>query len=155
MDTERRMTTQEMLTQHKKLMDEAQRLEPSVMVTERNWNAMLKMQHDLFQQQIQLNADLKTLLTRAEAQESLIKMQTSADEFARQAGSLNERYSSNCKALTENTKNALTTILDDTRKQLSETVRETKKKIRTYAWISITAVIYCAALCALVVLWSR
>ena len=74
-----------MLTQHKKLMDEAQRLEPSVMVTERNWNAMLKMQHDLFQQQIQLDADLKTLLTRAEAQESLIKMQTSADEFAGQA----------------------------------------------------------------------
>ena len=61
MDTERRMTTQEMLTQHKKLMDEAQRLEPSVMVTERNWNAMLKMQHDLFQQQMQLDTDLKML----------------------------------------------------------------------------------------------
>ena len=44
MDTERRMTTQEMLTQHKKLMDEAQRLEPSVMVTERNWSALLEMQ---------------------------------------------------------------------------------------------------------------
>ena len=64
MDTERRMTTQEMLTQHKKLMDEAQQLETSVMVTERNWNAMLKMQHDLFQQQMQLDANLKTLLTR-------------------------------------------------------------------------------------------
>ena len=37
------MTTQEMLTQHKKLMDEAQRLEPSVMVTERNWSAMLEI----------------------------------------------------------------------------------------------------------------
>ena len=155
MDTERRMTTQEMLTQHKKLMDEAQRLEPSVMVTERNWNAMLKMQHDLFQQQMQLDADLKTLLTRADAQESLIKMQTSAENFEKQAGSLNEKYSSGCKALTENTKNALTTILDDTRKQLSETVRETKKKIRLCAWISITAVICCATLCALAVLWSR
>ena len=127
MDTERRMTTQEMLTQHKKLMDEAQRLEPSVMVTERNWNAMLKMQHNLFQQQMQLDADLKTLLTRAEAQESLIKMQTSADEFARQAGSLNEKYSSGCKALTETTKNALTTILNDTKNQLSDTVQEARK----------------------------
>ena len=144
-----------MLTQHKKLMDEAQRLEPSVMVTERNWNAMLKMQHDLFQQQMQLDADLKTLLTRAEAQESLIKMQTSADEFARQAGSLNERYSSNCKALTENTKLSLTAILNDTKKQLSNTVQETRKKIRTCAWISITALILCAALCVLVALWSR
>ena len=47
MDTERRMTTQEMLAQHKKLMDEAQRLEPSVMVTEKNWNAMLEMQDGL------------------------------------------------------------------------------------------------------------
>ena len=155
MDTERRMTTQEMLTQHKKLMDEAQRLEPSVMVTERNWNAMLKMQHNLFQQQMHLDTDLKKLLTREDAQESLIKMQTSAEKFEKQAGSLNEKYSSGCKALTETTKNAMTTILDDTRKQLSETVRETKKKIRTCAWISIMAVICCAALCALVVLWSR
>ena len=154
MDTERRMTTQEMLAQHKKLMDEAQRLEPSVMVTERNWNAMLEMQDRLFRQQMQLDTDLKMLLTKAEAQESLIKMQTSAENFEKQAGSLNERYSSNCKALTETTKNALTTILDDTRKQLSETVRETKKKIRTCAWISITAVICCAALCALAVLWN-
>ena len=155
MDTERRMTTQEMLTQHKKLMDEAHRLEPSVMVTEKNWNAMLKMQHNLFQQQMQLDTDLKMLLTKAEAQEALTAMQMSAENFEKQAGNLNARYSSACKALTETTKNALTTILDDTRKQLSETVRETKKKIRTCAWISIMAVICCAALCALVVLWSR
>ena len=155
MDTERRMTTQEMLTQHKKLMDEAQRLEPSVIVTERNWSVLLEIQDRLFRQQMQLDANLKMLLTKAEAQESLIKMQTSAENFEKQAGSLTERYSSNCKALTENTKLSLTTILDDTRKQLSETVRETKKKIRTCAWISITAVICCAALCALAVLWSR
>ena len=155
MDTERRMTTQEMLTQHKKLMDEAQRLEPSVMVTERNWNAMIKMQHNLFQQQMQLDTDLKKLLTREDAQESLIKMQTSAEKFEKQAGSLNERYSSGCKALTETTKNALTTILNDTKKQLSNTVQETRKKIRTCAWISITALILCATLCALAVLWSR
>ena len=154
MDTERRITTQEMLTQHKKLMDEAQRLEPSVIVTERNWSALLEMQDRLFRQQMQLDADLKMLLTKAEAQESLIKMQTSAENFERQAWNLNERYSSGCKALTETTKNALTTILDDTRKQLSKTVRETKKKIRTCAWISITALILCAALCALAVLWS-
>ena len=91
----------------------------------------------------------------AEAQESLIKMQTSAENFEKQAGSLNERYSSNCKALTENTKLSLTAILNDTKKQLSNTVQETRKKIRMCAWISITAVILCAALCALVVLWSR
>ena len=155
MDTERRMTTQEMLTQHKKLMDEEQRLEPSVMVTERNWSALLEMQDRLFRQQMQLDADLKMLLTKAEAQESLIKMQTSAENFERQAGSLNERYSSNCKALTENTKLALTEILNDTKKQLSDTVQEARKKIRLCAWISIMAVICCAALCALAVLWSR
>ena len=144
-----------MLTQHKKLMDEAQQLETSVMVTERNWSAMLKMQHDLFQQQMQLDADLKTLLTKEEAQTALNEMQESAEKFERQAGSLNERYSSNCKALTENTKLSLTAILNDTKKQLSNTVQETRKKIRTCAWISITAVILCAALCALAVLWSR
>ena len=144
-----------MLTQHKKLMDEAQRLEPSVMVTERNWNAMLKMQHNLFQQQMQLDADLKTLLTREDAQTALSEMQTSAEKFERQAGNLNEKYSSGCKVLTESTKIALTETLNDTKKQLSDTVQEAQKKIRLCAWISITAVILCAALCVLVVLWSR
>ncbi|MFR1222614.1 MAG: relaxase/mobilization nuclease domain-containing protein [Oscillospiraceae bacterium] len=138
-----------------KLMDEAQRLEPSVMVTERNWSALLEMQDRLFRQQMQLDANLKTLLTREDTQETLTEMQMSAEEFSRQAGSLNEKYSSGCTALTETTKNALTTILNDTKKQLSNTVQETRKKIRTCAWISITAVILCAALCALAVLWSR
>ena len=155
MNTEQRLTTEELAVRHRKSMDEAQRVETGVMVTEKNWKALLEMQDRLFRQQMQLDADLKMLLTKAEAQESLIKMQTSAENFEKQARSLNEKYSSGCKALTETTKNALTTILDDTRKQLSETVRETKKKIRTCAWISIMAVICCAALCALVVLWSR
>ena len=155
MDTERRMTTQEMLAQHKKLMDEAQRLEPSVMVTERNWKAMLEMQDRLFRQQMQLDTDLKMLLTKAEAQESLIKMQTSAENFEKQAGSLNEKYSSGYKTLTESTKNALTTILNDTKNQLSDMEQTAQKKIITCAWISITALILCAALCALAVLWSR
>ena len=116
---------------------------------------MLKMQHDLFQQQMQLDADLKTLLTKQEAQSALSEMQMSADEFTRQAGSLNERYSSSCKTLTESTKLALTTILNDTEKQLSDMVQEARKEIITYAWISAAAVICCAALCALAVLWSR
>ena len=143
-----------MLAQHKKLMDEAQRLEPSVMVTERNWSALLEMQDRLFRQQMQLDTDLKMLLTKAEVQEVLTEMQTSAEKFEKQAGSLNERYSSGCKALTENTKLALTEVLNDTKKQLSDTVQEARKKIHLCAWVSITAVILCAALCALAVLWS-
>ena len=144
-----------MLTQHKKLMDEAQQLETGVMVTERNWKALLEMQDRLFRQQMQLDANLKTLLTREDAQTALNEMQESTEKIEKQAGSLNEKYSSGCKALTETTKNALTTILNDTKNQLSNTVQETRKKIRTCAWISITAVILCAALCSLAVLWSR
>ena len=155
MDTERRMTTQEMLTQHKKLMDEAQRLEPSVMVTERNWSALLEMQDRLFRQQMQLDTELKMLLTKAEAQESLIKMQTSAENFEKQAGSLSAGYSSACKELTDSTQKSMTMILTDTKNQLTDTVQDAKKKIHLCAWISITAVILCAVLCALAVLWSR
>ena len=154
MDTERRMTTQEMLAQHKKLMDEAQRLEPSVMVTERNWSALLEMQDRLFRQQMQLDADLKMLLTREDAQTALNEMQESTEKFEKQAGSLNEKYSSGCKALTETTKNALTAILNDTKNQLSDMEQTAQKKIITCAWISTAAVILCAALCALAVLWS-
>ena len=103
MDTEQRMAVEELTAQHRKSLDEARRLEPAVMVTERNWNAMLKMQHDLFQQQRQLDADLKTLLTREDAQTALNEMQESAEKFERRAGNLNETYSSSCKALTETT----------------------------------------------------
>jgi len=136
-------------------MSEVQQLETSVMVTERNWSALLEMQDRLFRQQMQLNADLKTLLTKQEAQEALTAMQASATEFAGQAGSLNARYSSACKELTNSARWAMTTILDDAKKQLSDTTQKAAKKIRLCAWVSITAVILCAALCALAVLWSR
>ena len=136
-------------------MDEARQLEPSVMVTERNWSALLEMQDRLFRQQMQLNADLKTLLTKQDAQEALTEMQMSATEFERQAGSLNARYSSACKELTNSARWAMTTILDDAKKQLSDTTQKAAKKIRLCAWVSITAVILCATLCALAVLWSR
>ena len=151
MDTERRMTTQEMLTQHKKLMDEAQRLEPSVMVTERNWSALLEMQDRLFRQQMQLDTDLKMLLTKQDAQEALTAMQASAAEFERQAGNLNAKYSSACKELTDSTQKAVTTISESSKQEFSALAQAAKKKIHLCAWISITAVI----LCALVVLWSR
>ena len=144
-----------MLTQHKKLMDEAQRLEPSVMVTERNWSALLEMQDRLFRQQMQLNADLKTLLTKQETQNALTEMQMSAAEFERQAGSLSAGYSSACKELTDSTQKSMTMILTDTKNQLTDMVQDAKKKIHLCAWISITAVILCAALCSLAVLWSR
>ena len=136
-------------------MNEAQQLETGVMVTERNWSALLEMQDRLFRQQMELDADLKTLLTREDAQTALNEMQESAEKFERQAGNLNETYSSNCKALTETMKNVLTEILNDTKKQLSDTVQEAREKIRFCAWISAAAVVLCAALCVLVGLWSR
>ena len=144
-----------MLTQHKKLMDEAQRLEPSVMVTERNWSALLEMQDRLFRQQMQLDANLKTLLTKQEAQNALTEMQMSAAEFARQAGNMSARYSSRCKELTERTQNAVTSISESSNREISTVAQEARKKIYLCAWISLTAVILCAALCILAVLWSR
>ena len=155
MDTEQRMTVEELTAQHRKSLDEARRLEPAVMVTERNWNAMLEMQDRLFRQQMQLDANLKTLLTKAEAQEALGAMQMSAAEFERQAGSLSAGYSSVCKELTESTKTALSTVTQETNQQLSNMARAAKKKIRLCAWVSITAVILCTALCSLTVLWSK
>ena len=82
MDTEQRMTVEELAAQHRKSLDEARRLEPAVMVTEQNWKALLEMQDRLFRQQMQLDTDLKMLLTKAEAQEALTAMQASATEFA-------------------------------------------------------------------------
>ena len=103
----------------------------------------------------QLDADLKKLLTKQDAQEALTAMQASAAEFERQAGSLSAGYSSVCKELTESTQNAVTLISENGERAISTVIQEAKKKIHLCAWISITAVILCAVLCALVVLWSR
>lgn len=155
MDIEQRKSPEELQKLHRQLMNEAKQLEPSVMVTEKNWNAMLDMQNRLFRQQMQLDANLKTLLTREDAQDALTEMQMSAAEFERQAGSLSARYSSACKELTECIQNAVTSISESSNREISTVAQESKKKIRLCAWISITAVILCAALCSLAVLWSR
>ena len=121
------------------------------MVTEKNWSAMLEMQDRLFRQQMQLDTDLKTLLTREDAQTALNEMQESTEKFEKQAGNLNARYSSACKELTDSTQKAVTTISESSKQEFSALAQAAKKKIHLCAWISITAVI----LCALVVLWSR
>lgn len=103
----------------------------------------------------QLDADLKKLLTKQDAQEVLTEMQMSAAEFAGQAGSLSAGDSSACKELTESTQKAVTLISENGERAISTVIQEAKKKIHLCAWISITAVILCAVLCALAVLWSR
>ena len=103
----------------------------------------------------QLDADLKKLLTKREAQEALNAMQMSAENFEKQAGSLSAGYSSACKELTESTKTALNTVTKETNQRLSNMTQAAKKKICLCAWISITAVILCATLCALAALWRR
>ena len=145
MDTERRMTTEELAVRHRKSMDEARRLETGVMVTEQNWNAVLRMQNDLFLQMQQLNTDLKMLLTKQDAQESLTEMQMSAENFEKQAGSLSAGDSSACKELTESTQKAVTLISENGERAISTVIQEAKKKIHLCAWVSITAVILCTA----------
>ena len=103
----------------------------------------------------QLDADLKKLLTKQDAQEALTAMQMSAAEFERQAGNLSVRYSSVCKELTERTQKAVTLISENGERAISTVIQEANKKLYLCAWISIAALILCAALCALVVLWSR
>ena len=67
----------------------------------------------------QLDADLKKLLTKQDAQEALTEMQMSAAEFERQAGNLSVRYSSVCKELTERTQKAVTLISENGNREIS------------------------------------
>ena len=75
----------------------------------------------------QLDADLKKLLTKQDAQEALPEMQMSAAEFARQAGNLSARYSSACKELTERTRKAVTLISENGERAISTVAQEAKK----------------------------
>ena len=75
----------------------------------------------------QLDADLKKLLTKREAQEALNAMQMSAEHFEKQAGSLSARYSSACKELTERTQKAVTLISENGERAISTVAQEAKK----------------------------
>lgn len=75
----------------------------------------------------QLDADLKKLLTKQDAQEVLTEIQMSAAEFARQAGSLSAGYSSACKELTERTQKAVTMISENGERAISTVAQEAKK----------------------------
>ena len=75
----------------------------------------------------QLDADLKKLLTKQDAQEVLTAMRMSTAEFSRQAGSLSARYSSNCKELTDSTQKAVTMISENGKRAISTVVQEAKK----------------------------
>ena len=75
----------------------------------------------------QLDTDLKKLLTKQDAQEALTEMQMSAAEFERQVGSLNARYSSACKELTERTQKAVTLISENGERAISTVAQEAKK----------------------------
>ena len=72
----------------------------------------------------QLEVNPKTLLTRKDAQETLTAMQMSAAEFAGQAGSLNVRYSSACKELTERTQKAVTLISENGNREISTVAQQ-------------------------------
>ena len=76
-----------MLTQHKKLMDEAQRLEPSVMVTERNWSALLEMQDRLFRQQKYTEIWLQTIAPDKLAKSTLVREKQNIERFKPYLGS--------------------------------------------------------------------
>lgn len=75
----------------------------------------------------QLDADLKKLLTKQDAQEVLTEMQMSAAEFAGQAGSLSAGDSSACKELTESTQKAVTLISENGERAISTVAQEAKK----------------------------
>ena len=75
----------------------------------------------------QLDADLKKLLTKQDAQEALTAMQMSAENFEKQAGSLSARYSSACKELTERTQKAVTLISENGERAISTVAQEAKK----------------------------
>ena len=75
----------------------------------------------------QLDADLKKLLTKQDAQEALTAMQASAAEFAGQAGNLSARYSSVCKELTDSTQKAVTMISENGERAISTVAQEAKK----------------------------
>ena len=167
--TERRLSPEELKELNKMAMMQARDTETEVRVTEHNWQGLLILMENILRTQETLltEDDLLDYLNRfiSICSGHLSRMEDTEQEYLKQAGKLNEAFSSGsskvCSAAQESVKSigreAESTMRDLTCKtdsSLEELRQETRKRLRISTIISTIWVMLLAGLCTVLHLWN-
>ena len=134
-----------------------------VTLTEKNWTAVISILRSILAAQEKTDKHLDTLLTQADAEKHLNTLAQLTTQFNTQAGSVNERFSSDCEKLvrdtqrsldmiTKSTEGNLSNMTDHYRYELSDLVQSARRRLVTSSvlcWALTTLLAISYALAAL------
>ena len=167
--TERRLSPEELKELNKMAMMQARDTETEVRVTEHNWQGLLILMENILRTQETLltEDDLLDYLNRfiSICSGHLSRMEDTEQEFLKQAGKLNEAFSSGsskvCSAAQESVKsigneawNSLRDLTTETRRNLKDMLDGMKRRLRISTIISTIWVMLLAGLCTVLHLWN-
>ena len=139
--------------------------ERHIQVTEKNWEAVLRVLERLSTQQLQLQAAFELLLTKKEALTLLHNLHTDAELFAKQAGSMSERFASSAESLTSSAQTSIGKMEESAKWSLEKTLREmngkiydltqeSRRRLVTQGVVSVTLTVLAIILVTFFALWK-
>ena len=168
--SERRYSLDELKQMNSRDLTEASEGERHILLTDRNWTAVLNLLARLSAQQLETQAALALLLTKPDAEELLRRIDRNAqtrlcdlnaeiEAFAQQAGNLSGRFSSAADRLAVSTEKELTSLTRSTRDSLDAMQRKTESQLEalrrsTIRWLRIMGIACIAAVAALTILYA-
>ena len=168
--SERRYSLDELKQMNSRDLTEAGEGERHILLTDRNWTAVLSLLARLSTQQLETQAALALLLTRPDAEELLKQIDRNVqthlrdlnaemEAFAQQAGNLSGRFSSAADRLASSTERELTSLTRSTRDSLDAMQRKTESQLEalrrsTIRWLRIMGIACIAAVAALTILYA-
>ena len=168
--SERKYSLDELKQMNSRDLTEAGEGERHILLTDRNWTAVLNLLARLSAQQLETQAALALLLTRPDAEELLRRIDRNAqtrlcdlnaemEAFAQQAGNLSGRFSSAADRLASSTERELTSLTRSTRDSLDAMQRKTESQLEalrrsTIRWLRIMGIACIAAVVALTILYA-
>ena len=168
--SERKYSLDELKQMNSRDLTEAGEGERHILLTDRNWTAVLNLLARLSAQQLETQAGLTLLLTRPDAEELLRRIDRNAqtrlrdlnaemEAFAQQAGNLSGRFSSAADRLASSTERELTSLTRSTRDSLDAMQRKTESQLEalrrsTIRWLRIMGIACIAAVAALTILYA-
>ena len=168
--SERKYSLDELKQMNSRDLTEAGEGERHILLTDRNWTAVLNLLARLSTQQLETQAALALLLTRPDAEELLKQIDRNVqthlrdlnaemEAFAQQAGNLSGRFSSAADRLAVSTERELTSLTRSTRDSLDAMQRKTESQLEalrrsTIRWLRLMGIACIAAVAALTILYA-
>ena len=174
--SEKNLSLDELKMRNNKDLMVARDTERQVVVTEKNWEAVIRLLQSILSEQEKVPETLSVLLNREDVEKHLValmqqnqkhreQLQAIAEQFELQVGNASEKFSSGSEMLVESTKKSLDSMVGTTRSQLTDMMNQTRQEISDmvenarqrviangfWSWVLLTLL---AVLYALRAIWS-